>query len=100
MAKYRFTNKAVDDLTQIWNYTWNKWSENQADVYYKMLMENCREIASNPDLGKKYSGIREDLSGFKTGRHIIFYREIEEKEIEIIRILHEQMDLKNRIKEK
>ena len=99
MAKHRFTNKAVDDLAQIWNYTLNKWSEKQADNYYRMLMENCKEIASKPDLGKKYSGIIEDLSGFKAGRHIIFYRQIEENEIEIIRILHEQMDLKSRIKE-
>ncbi|MBK7030844.1 MAG: type II toxin-antitoxin system RelE/ParE family toxin [Bacteroidales bacterium] len=97
MAKHRFTNKAVDDLTQIWNYTLNKWSEKQADIYYRMLIENCKEIASNPDLGKKYSGIMNDLLGFKAGRHIIFYREIEENEIEIIRILHEQMDLKNRL---
>jgi len=42
----------------------------------------------------------EALLGFKAGRHIIFYREIGENEIEIIRILHEQMDLKNRIEEK
>jgi len=99
MAKYRFTNKAVDDLTQIWNYTLNKWSEKQADIYYSMLIENCKEIASNPDLGKCYFEIREDLLGFKAGHHIIFYREIEENRIEILRILHEQMDLKNRIKE-
>jgi len=100
MAKLRFTNKAVDDLTEIWNYTLIKWSEKQADIYYKMLIENCKEIASNPDLGKKYSGVMNDLSGFKAGRHIIFYREIHGNEIEIIRFLHEQMDLKNRIKEK
>ena len=31
MARYRFTNKAVDDITQIWNYTFDEWSENQAD---------------------------------------------------------------------
>jgi len=100
MARYRFTNKAVDDLTQIWNYTLIKWSENQADIYYHMLIENCKEIASNPDLGKNYSEIAPSLLGFKSGRHIIFYRKIDENEIEIIRIIHEQMDLKNRIKEK
>ena len=100
MAGFRFSNKAVDDLTRIWNYTLNKWSENQADVYYRMLVESCKEIAYNPDLGKKYSGIGENLFGLKTGRHIIFYRRIEENEVEIIRILHEQMDLKNRITEK
>ena len=100
MAKYKLTNKAVDDLTQIWNYSFNKWSENQADKYYHMLLDNFNEVACNPDLGKNYSGVIENLLGFRAGRHIIFYRRIEENEIEIIRILHEQMDLKNRIKEK
>jgi len=100
MVRYKLTNKAVDDLTQIWNYTFNKWSENQADKYYHMLLDNFNEIASNPDLGKNYSGVIENLLGFRAGRHIIFYRRIEENEIEITRILHEQMDLKNRIKEK
>ena len=100
MAKYKFTNKAVDDLTQIWNYTFNKWSENQADRYYHMLVENCKEVACNPDSGKNYPEVSENLFGFKAGRHIIFYHRIEENEVEITRILHEQMDLKNRIIEK
>ena len=100
MAKYKLTNKAVDDLTQIWDYTFDKWSESQADKYYNMLLDNCEEIANNSDLGKKYSAVVENLLGFEVGRHIIFYRRIEEDEIEITRILHEQMDLKNRIKEK
>ena len=99
MARYKLTNKAVEDLTFIWNYTFDKWSENQADIYYHLILENCRELACNPGLGKDYSEITQNLLGFKTGRHIIFYRRIEENEIEITRILHEQMDLKNRIKE-
>ena len=100
MAKYKLTNKAVDDLANIWNYTFDNWSENQADKYYHMLLENCNEVAFNPELGKKYSAVTENILGFKAGSHIIFYRKIEENEVEIIRILHEQMDLKNRIKEK
>ena len=100
MAKYKLTNKAVDDLTQIWNYTFNKWSESQADKYYHMLLDNFNEVANKPDLGKNYSGVTENLLGFRAGRHNIFYRMMEENEIEITRILHEQMDLKNRIKEK
>lgn len=100
MAKFRFTNKAVYDLTQIWNYTVDNWSEKHADKYYHMLIDNCNEVADNPELGKNYTGVTENLLGFKAGRHIIFYRIIENNEIEIIRILHEQMDLKNRISEK
>ena len=100
MAKYKLTNKAVDDLTQIWNYTIDRWSENQADKYYQMLLDNFNEAANNPDLGKNYSEVIQNLFGIRAGRHIIFYRKIEENEIEITRILHEQMDLKSRIKEK
>lgn len=100
MAKYQLSNKAVDDLTQIWNYTFDRWSENQADKYYQMLLDNFIEITNNPDLGKDYSDVIENLFAFRVGRHIIFYRKIEDDKIEIIRILHEQMDLKRRIKEK
>ena len=38
MASYLLTNKAVEDLTEIWHYTYYKWSEKQADKYYKMLL--------------------------------------------------------------
>jgi toxin ParE1/3/4 len=100
MARYKFTNKAVDDLTQIWNYTFHEWSENQADIYYRLLLENCNELAFNSDSGKKYSEVTENLLGFIAGRHIIFYRRLEGNEIEITRILPEQMDLMSRIKEK
>ena len=100
MSKFKFTNKAVDDITRIWNYTFDNWSENQADTYYHMILQNCKEIANSPELGKNYSGVTENLLGFKAGRHIIFYRKIDETEVEITRILHEQMDLKNRITEK
>ena len=100
MADIKYTNKAVFDLTQIWNYTLEKWSEDQADKYYNMLIDNCREVAGNPDLGKNYSGVEENLLGFKAGRHIIFYRKISEKEIEITRILHEHMDIEHRLSHK
>lgn len=99
MAKYNLTNKAVEDLTNIWIYTSNKWSEKQADKYYNLLIENFQSIAEEPKIGKKYDTIKEELLGFKVTRHIIFYRILKNQPIEIIRILHERMDLKNRINE-
>lgn len=99
MAKYYLTNKAVEDLTEIWDYTFEQWSEQQADKYYQMLLDNCQEIANNPNLGKNYDGITSNLLGLKANRHIIFYREIKKNEIEITRILHGRMDLKDQIPE-
>ncbi|MDR9398896.1 type II toxin-antitoxin system RelE/ParE family toxin [Salibacter sp.] len=97
MAKYELTNKAVEDLTGIWEYTIDEWSEPQADRYYNLLLDSCQDIANNPDLGKNYPEIANDLFGLKTSRHIIFYRKRINQPIEITRILHDRMDLKNRI---
>ena len=99
MAEYKLTNKAVADLSKIWEYTFEVWSEKQADKYYDALILNCEEIAENPDLGKNYEGISKQLLGIKSNRHIIFYRTLNENYVEITRILHERMDLKKRIAE-
>jgi toxin ParE1/3/4 len=99
MAEFKLTNKAVEDLSKIWDYTFETWSEKQADKYYGELMFDCQGIAENQSLGKTYEGISKQLLGKKTNRHIIFYRTVNENYVEITRILHERMDLKKRIAE-
>lgn len=99
MAAYKLTNKAVEDLSEIWDYTFEVRSEKQADKYQDGLISNGQEIAENPDLGKNYEGISTQLFGMKANRHIIFYRIESENYMEIARILHERMDLKKRITE-
>jgi len=99
MGNYHLTNKAVEDLSDIWNYTVDTWSERQADLYYEMLIDFCQYLADSPKFGKNYDEIAEDLYGFRANKHVIFYRTISQNEIEIVRILHGSMDLKNRIRE-
>ncbi len=96
MPKYHLTNRAVEDLTEIWNYTFEEWSERQANKYYMYLLESCQEVANNPNFGKQYAMVTEGLLGFKSNHHIIFFRVISSKDIEVLRILHERMDLKSR----
>lgn len=99
MAKVILRQKAIDDLNDIWDYTYEQWSENQADKYYATLKLACQGIGENPDLGREYVEIRKKLFGFKSGKHIVFYQLISEDEIEVLRILHERMDLRNRLME-
>lgn len=99
MPKYHLTNKAVDDLSEIWDYTYEVWSENQADKYYFDLLEGCKELSENQILGRNYNEIEKEIFGYLHGQHVILYRILNEKEIEIIRFLHASMDLKNRIQE-
>ncbi|PZD76568.1 type II toxin-antitoxin system RelE/ParE family toxin [Mesonia sp. K7] len=99
MAKVVLRQEAIDDLNNIWFYTFETWSETQADKYYATIKMACNGIADNPNVGKEYDGINKNLLGVKSEKHIIFYQIINLERIEIIRILHERMDLKNRITE-
>ena len=97
MAKFYLTNKAVEDLGDIWNYTIETWSENLAEIYYSLLIDSCQELADKPNQGKSYEVVERNVLGFKTGQHVIFYRIVTEKEIEVVRILHGMMDMKNHL---
>lgn len=99
MANVFLRQAAIDDLNSIWEYTVGEWSEEQADKYYTSLKFACIQIGENPDLGKEYQEIKSNLFGLRTGKHIIFYQIVHEQEVEIIRILHERIDLTNRLKE-
>lgn len=99
MANYKLTNKAVLDLSSIWNYTVDAWSEKQADKYYFMLLETCQDLADGKVSGRNYPEINAEILGFRIGQHILFYRKLSQDKVEISRILHTQMDLKNRIQE-
>jgi toxin ParE1/3/4 len=53
MVDYILTRKAVDDLSEIWDYTFEVWSEAQADKYYSMLLNSFQEIAERKVSGEK-----------------------------------------------
>jgi toxin ParE1/3/4 len=62
MSEFKLTNKAVEDLSKIWDYTFEVWIKKQADKYSESLITNCQEIADNPNLGKNYEGIIKNYS--------------------------------------
>ena len=99
MANYILTNKAVEDLSKIWDYTFEIWSETQADKYFFMLHDAFDDLANGKVSGKNYEEVSKEIFGFRVGQHVIFYRKQKGNKVEIARILHSRMDLKNRIKE-
>lgn len=99
MAEHQFSLHAVEDLTDIWTYTVEVWSERQADRYYDLLVETCGELAERPSLGRKFAGATENFLGFPVGRHVIFYTIVSPEEIVIVRILHENMDFERQLEE-
>ncbi len=64
-----------------------------------MLLDTCQDLANGKIKGKKYQEIHPEILGCRVGQHILFYRELFANKIEITRILHVNMNLKNRNQE-
>ncbi|MFS4454810.1 type II toxin-antitoxin system RelE/ParE family toxin [Maribacter sp. 2304DJ31-5] len=96
---FKISIEAENDLEKIWNYTFETWSTEQADRYINLIFEEIEYICEKPKSGKDFSYVRKNYLGTKVKSHFIFYK-VNQKEngIEIIRILHQRMDIENRLK--
>jgi toxin ParE1/3/4 len=98
--KYKITKEALNDLEKIWLYTFETWSLKQADHYFDLLMNEIEYLSENPKSGKDYSEIRNGYFRSRVKSHFIFYKiNSKNEDIEIIRILHQQMDISSRLDE-
>jgi len=98
--KYKITTLATKDLENIWLYTFENWSNEQADRYLNLIINEIEYVAQKPESGFDFSSVRKGYYRTRIKSHFIFYR-IDKKEdiVEIIRILHQRMDIDNRLNE-
>ena len=98
MKNYELTEEAKRDLLNIWIYTADTWSANQADRYYSKLIASFQLIAEKIGFaGLRYDNIYEGLFGYHIEKHIVFYLRKTDDSILIVRILHENMDYKRHL---
>ena len=96
--KYKISLEASQDIENIWFFTFENWSIEQADRYFNLIMDEIEYLAENPDSGKDYSEVRKGYFRSRIKSHIIFYKiSWKKEEIEIIRILHQRMDLESHL---
>lgn len=96
--KYIISVEASKDLENIWLYTFENWSQEQADRYFNLIMDEIENISNDPSSGIDYSDIREGYFRSRVNSHYIFYKvNLKKKVVEIIRILHQQMDIESRL---
>ncbi len=95
---YRISKEAIDDLNIIWIFTFHKWSIDQADRYYELIIDEIKFIANNYYSGRSAEETRKSYRVTKVKSHLIFYRKADDDVVEIVRILHQGMDLKNWLK--
>nr|WP_294931637.1 type II toxin-antitoxin system RelE/ParE family toxin [uncultured Flavobacterium sp.] len=93
---YKISIEATYDLEKIWLYTFENWSVEQADRYLNLIFDEIEYLCLKPNSGKGFSHVREGYLRTKVKSHLIFYKiNTKENELQIIRILHQMMDIEN-----
>jgi toxin ParE1/3/4 len=95
---YTLSNKADNEVKEIFKYSYVTFGENQAHIYINGL-ENCFEnLVENPHLGRSCHSIRAGYFRFEYISHIIFYT-LEPDTVLISRVIHKSMDIKAQLRE-
>lgn len=92
MPWFSLTNKAIADVLEIGRYTEEHWGQVQRDKYLSLIDGSFSSIAQNSTQGRDCSDIKTGYRKKNIGSHVIFYRQIADDKIQIVRVLHGRMD--------
>ena len=91
--RYKLTPQAEQDLEDIWRYTANQWSVEQAMHYVDKLESAFCLIADHPKMNRQRFEFVPPMRFHPSQQHLIAYTAIDETRILIVRILHKNMDI-------
>ena len=94
---YKISIEAKNDIEKIWLYTFENWSLEQADRYYKEIYQEIKYITEDFESGKDIGKIKSGYRQAKMKSHLIIYKKADDGIIEIVRVLHQMMDIPNRL---
>ncbi|MCB9834309.1 MAG: type II toxin-antitoxin system RelE/ParE family toxin [Planctomycetes bacterium] len=92
--------QAEIDLLEVGRYTALTWNLEQAERYLRRLQEHFEKIAKRQVLEKPVFEHRSDLKYSHCQRHVVFFAREDDSRVLIIAILHERMDLLNRLRDR
>lgn len=95
---YVVSNGAAADLRDITQYTLKTWSEEQRRAYIAALENRAEALAKGEGVFRDMSFVMPGLRMVLSGKHYIFCMPQEGKPSVILAILHERMDLLERLK--
>ncbi len=97
MPVFRLSAKSLEDLKSIGRFTLKSWGREQRNIYLSKPDESFHRLAEQPHLGNARDDIRKGYRVYHVGRHLVFYRQ-KSTCIEIIRILHDRMDVETHLR--
>ena len=93
MPRELVKDKAAEaDLIGIWVYSFETFSETQADRYLDALEHGIGELGEDPSRGDPRDELREGYWSKRLEHHVVFYT-FNDAEVRVRRVLHEVMDV-------
>jgi len=89
-VKYKLSNKAEEDLREVYRYPRLKFGDVQADAYFTGLDESLCLLAENISMAQKVDDLRAGYHRYYYQKHAVYFVE-KKKYILVIRVLHRQM---------
>ena len=93
MSRYLLSPAARADLEDVWDYTCERWNADQAQVYVREIQHAIERIADSPMIGRACDDVRPGYRKDAVGSHVLYYRLISGEIIDVVRILHQRMDV-------
>jgi plasmid stabilization system protein ParE len=86
-------------IIEIWHYTQRTWGDKQADKYVRGLSRTIDQAAADRTRWKSadFEGVS-NVYFVKYERHFIFFRELSQRRLGVISILHDNMNIPIRLK--
>jgi len=94
---YKIKKAALADLREIAVYTRKTWGKEQEAVYMKGIFTCFERIAKRQTHNRDLSSIIPECVMHKISHHLIIFRWLEDGRPEIIRVLHEKMDVSRQL---
>jgi toxin ParE1/3/4 len=92
MKAFVLSQKAMADLRAIAIFTEKRWGRQQRNLYIKQFDDTFHLLTQTPIAGKTCDYIKQGYGKFPQGSHLIFYKDGSNGQIEIVRILHKNVD--------
>ena len=96
MGSYALSPAAQADLEDIWDYTVRRWGETQAEDYTRNIQAACEALSEGTMISRSAEEIRAGYRKVTVGSHVMFFR-MQSDVVEIIRILHQSMDVERHL---
>jgi toxin ParE1/3/4 len=93
MGSFCPTHAAKNDLRGIARFSQERWGNAQRRHYLKGLDEAFSMLADSPKLGNACDYIEPGLRKYPFQSHVIFYDILSDDQIQVIRVLHKNMDV-------